>query len=178
MTSYSISFTDQPGAKARYRTALKLMGAANIRITEAEITSVTHSKPVKDNLPTSPEAKAVSDLFKRRHDTEWADREITAFRKLRKQGVMTMDNLAIITAYYTRERRKEQHYCRKDLMTFLNNFQGELDRAKAARPEASKANQWLDSTPKIIPMTTPEQDEKIRQQAKLAAEEFKRQHTA
>lgn len=164
-------------AKARIRTALKLLGASAVRIEEVQ-QAPSAPKLVKDNLPTSPEAKAMADLFGRKHTTQWADREITAFRKLRTQGVMTMDNLAIITSYYTKERKKEQHYCRRDLMTLLNNFQSELDRAMERKPASSRKGEWLDSTSKVIPMTPDADAEEIRRKAREAAEQFKKQHSA
>ena len=53
MNRYTVTFTGQPGAKGRVRTALKLMGFDTVRIEEAEVTaSAPKVKP--DNTPTQP----------------------------------------------------------------------------------------------------------------------------
>lgn len=86
----------------------------------------------KDVLPTAEEAKAISILFHRKLTTAWAEKEIAAYKKLMKRGVITQDAIVLISAYYTHERAKEGNGMhRRDLQTFLNNFDSELDRAKA-----------------------------------------------
>lgn len=172
---YTATFTDKPGAKARYRQALKLMGAESLSIAEAEVEQ-TEPKPKKDNLPTTEESKAIADLFSRRHSTEWSDREIKLFRDARKKGLLTMENITILTAYYGAERRKgDEGIHRRDLGTFLANITGELDRARAAKPKASRALEWPDSNAKVIPMTPEADAERIRRDALEAAAKLKEQ---
>lgn len=87
----------------------------------------------KDVLPTTPEALAISELFSRRTDTAWSPKEITKFRDLIRRGVATLETIATVAAYYRSERAKgSEGRHRRDLSTFLNNFDGELDRAQAA----------------------------------------------
>lgn len=87
----------------------------------------------KDVLPTSPEAIAISNLFGRRLDTAWSPKEITKYRDLVRRKVATMESITIISEYYRREREKgTEGRHRRDLGTFLNNFDGELDRAQAS----------------------------------------------
>lgn len=86
----------------------------------------------KDVLPTTPEAIAVANLFNRRLTTPWGPKEIKAYRGAVKRGVLTVEAIETIAAYYSAERAKgEEGRHRRDLQTFLNNIDGELDRAKA-----------------------------------------------
>jgi hypothetical protein len=104
-----------------------------------------------DVLPTSPEAIAVSNLFNRRVSTAWAKKEVEAFKTLRARGSLTEESVAVIAIYYASERAKGGNGIhRRDLLTFLNNFDGELDRANAfkSNPKAhdrTTTNQRPDS---------------------------------
>jgi hypothetical protein len=80
-------------------------------------------RPKKDNLPTSDRAKRVADLFKRRHTTPWDDKEITAFKKLSKHPDEDFD---LVVEFY----HSDYEFLRHDLQTFLNNFTGEIDKAR------------------------------------------------
>jgi hypothetical protein len=85
-----------------------------------------------DRLPTSPDAIFVSDLFSRRHSTAWNAKEIRAFKDAVRRGVFTEENRASLLAYYTQERAKGRDGIhRRDLLTFLNNIDGEIDRARS-----------------------------------------------
>lgn len=89
---------------------------------------------VKDTLPTTPEATAVALLFSRRLSTPWTDGERSTFRELRRRGVLTVESMELIGRYYAAERAKgDDGHHRRDLPTFLNNFDGELDRATQSR---------------------------------------------
>lgn len=86
-------------------------------------------RKVKMN-PETEEGKRVAKLFNRRESTEWSDKEIKAFRKAK----VTLEGMDAIEPYYAAERAKgEDGRQRRDLMTFLNNFGGEWDRAKAVQ---------------------------------------------
>jgi hypothetical protein len=86
----------------------------------------------KDALPTTPEAIAVASLFSRRLTTPWGPKEVRIFKQIVKRGILTADAMERIHAYYEAERAKgEEGKHRRDLKTFLNNFDGELDRATA-----------------------------------------------
>lgn len=98
--------------------------------------------------PKSPEALSVAALFSRRAETEWDEKEISKFKKLFKRGVMTLENMDTLSAYYAAERaRNGDGKHRRDLSTFLNNFDGELDRAVAfkANPKTNGTHQPGDS---------------------------------
>lgn len=84
--------------------------------------------------PTSDLAKSIAALFSRRLTTEWDEKEIAAFKKLPQAEAL--ESMPTIAAYYAAERRKgENGVHRHDLGTFLNNFRGELDRARVWRQQ-------------------------------------------
>lgn len=102
-----------------------------------------------DRFPTTEQSKRIASLFHRRDTTAWDEKEVSAYRKI---GTVPPDDLTLIERYYAAERKKGdgenggRH--RRDLGTFLNNFSGELDRARAYKPftGVSKTNidenQW------------------------------------
>ncbi len=103
------------------------------------------------NLPTTETAKRISDIFHRRHTTPWTDKEVRAYRAL---GSIDGEELAAVEAYYAGNwpPEREKNNLRHDLGTFLNNFRGEVDRARTwlkrglatSAPPAEKADhpQW------------------------------------
>ena len=70
-------------------------------------------------------------LFHRKPETHWSDKEIRAYRKL---GEVPEDDLKLIESYYTASFPENADYRRHDLQTLLNNFQGEIDRARKHTP--------------------------------------------
>lgn len=85
-----------------------------------------------DRLPTTEQSKRIAALFNRRITTAWDEREVAAYRKI---GTVSPDDLTSIERYYSAERAKgNEGRHRRDLGTFLNNFAGELDRARAHKP--------------------------------------------
>ena len=84
--------------------------------------------------PNFDSALRVAKLFGRRATTPWNDREKSTFRKL---GEIDPGDLELIEEYYQAERSKgDKGWHRRNLATFLNNFQGEVDRAKAWKQKA------------------------------------------
>ena len=91
------------------------------------------AKPPKaSKLPTTPEAKRIHALFNRKETTAWSDKEIKVFKSLQP---MNPEDLTLIERYYKAERAKPEGCHRRDLATFLNNYQGEVDRARLAMPQ-------------------------------------------
>lgn len=150
MIRYSITATGTPDSKTRIRAALKMMGFTSVVLTEKPL-EASAPPPKPDNLPTSPEALAVAKLFKREPLTPWADEEIKAFKVAVKSTLLTLENMKIITAFYERERKKPEHFCRRSILQLCKHIGTELDKARAAKPGGSKALEWADSR-KIVPM--------------------------
>ena len=91
------------------------------------------------NLPSTPQAVRIAALFSRRPTTAWSEKESKALRAI---GEIHEDDLALIEAYYAAERAKgDIGWHRRDIGTFLNNFSGELDRARAHNANAGKGRQ-------------------------------------
>jgi len=166
---YTITALAAAGAKARLRTALRLMGFDSIRIDEAEA-GASVAKPKPDNLPTSPLAIAVAELFHRDRTKPWADAEITAFRAATKCG-LDLSSLAEVANFYATQRKLEKNYCRTSILTFLRHFTEEWDKARAEKPRAGRSLEWTPAN--VVPMTDPADAERIANEAREAAKAFR-----
>lgn len=106
--------------------------AKEVRKAIAELKKPRAKKLVAAGVPQSDGAQAIGRLFKRRSDTPWAGKEIVALRAIEASGELTPENMTLLELYYAAERKKgDAGIHRRDLCTFLNNFAGELDRARA-----------------------------------------------
>ncbi len=76
------------------------------------------------SMPEAERKQILGDLFKRRASTEWDVKELKAFKA--KVIPAHDDDFALIAEYY----RSDFPYKRKDLQTLLNNWNGEVDRAR------------------------------------------------
>lgn len=75
--------------------------------------------------PTETQLR-VAGWFRRRESTPWSERERKAWR-----GIVTTDSdLDLLEGYYTAEIPSRSDYRRRDLLTLLNNWTGEIDRAR------------------------------------------------
>jgi len=83
----------------------------------------------KPLLPTTDQSKRIAKLFHRKLTTSWSQDEYAAYRKI---GIVPDEDLEAIENYYAENwpPKTGQNILRHDLQTFLNNFTGELDRAK------------------------------------------------
>lgn len=73
-------------------------------------------------------ADRIATIFHRRLDTPWSAREIKVFRTLIP---FNDDDLCMVERRYAAERLNKENTLRRDILTFLNNFRGEVDRALA-----------------------------------------------
>jgi uncharacterized protein YdaU (DUF1376 family) len=110
--------------------------------------------------PTKPESKALADLFNRRHTTAWSKKEIDAYRAIGKDAV-TCEDVALIAGYYAVERAKGEDpktggHHRRDLITLLNNYHGELDRARQWEAAKMRKKERLNGQPRKIEQITPD----------------------
>lgn len=67
-------------------------------------------------------AQYCNQLYRRRQDTKWTEKEVKAFRRIETYNEQDLED---ISNYYC-----QTQFGRKDLLTFLNNFQVEIDRAR------------------------------------------------
>jgi len=96
---------------------------------EAVIAETELPLQIEKNVPTTRTAQRIATLFNRRLTTPWSVPEIKAFRAC---GMIDDTELELVERYYASERAKgEKGIHRRDLCTFLNNYSGELDRARA-----------------------------------------------
>lgn len=86
----------------------------------------------KDTTPTTPQALRVAAIFGRRPTTVWTGDEIEKYRKI---GPIEEDDLALVEAFYSApdDNPDKPLYHRTTLEVFLNNFQGEMDKARKWR---------------------------------------------
>lgn len=103
-------------------------------------------KPPKnqDNIPTSPTAIRIAKLFRRKPSTPWSAKEVRAFKAI---GKIDPEDLELVCRYTEAERAKgDNGRHRRDLLTFLNNYNGEIDRAREMpiNGHAAKNIQFID----------------------------------
>jgi hypothetical protein len=82
-------------------------------------------------IPTTPLARRVAALVKRRPTTPWSEREERQYKKLFKAGCFNaLADLELLEQFYTfQHKRGDDGIHRRDLLTLLNNYGGELDKA-------------------------------------------------
>lgn len=90
------------------------------------------------NIPTTEQSKRIARIFHRRLTTPWTSKEIRAYRAL---GTIPEEDLSAVEKYYAANwpPYRNTNILRHDLLTFLNNFQGEVDRSKR-QPAKSNAS--------------------------------------
>jgi len=128
-------------------------------------------------VPTTEPAKRIAALFKRRPTTAWAAKEVLQYKKLVKDGCFEhfLDDLELIERYYVFERRKEDKGIhRRELQTFLNNYQGELDRAKLWDSRFRKPIRKAAGL--FQPPTSDEEFKRLGDEAKKQLEAFKQKY--
>ena len=93
--------------------------------------SIEPSMPPAGDL-VSNQADRIAALFKRQKTTPWSEKEVKSWKKLMKfRPYLDEDELTMVERYYKEARKKSDNYCRRDLLTFLNNYPGEVDRARS-----------------------------------------------
>lgn len=84
-----------------------------------------------DEISWTPIQIRLNAIFKRRPTTQWSKAELRAFKNL---GQINEEDLRLVEAYYAAKIPTEKDYRRHDLCTLLNNFPGEVDRARNFKP--------------------------------------------
>jgi len=77
----------------------------------------------------------IGKWFGRRDSTLWTLSEAEALGELLP---LEKDSFLALERYYTAEIDRSEDYRRRDLMTLLNNWQGEIDRAQRFTPAKPK----------------------------------------
>lgn len=91
-----------------------------------------------DRIPSTDQSKRFAAIFHRRETSAWTEKEIKAYKRL---GTVPLEDLAAVEKYYATNwpPRRDVNILRHDLVTFLNNFSGEVDRAYAAAPKSKSS---------------------------------------
>jgi hypothetical protein len=81
------------------------------------------------NLFAAEQRKRLGAIFNRREKTAWSDKEEKAFKKL---CPIDNEDLWMVERRYLAERKKnpKDNYLRRELLTLLNNWPGEVDKAR------------------------------------------------
>lgn len=78
--------------------------------------------------------RRINRLFNRRETTAWTEKETRQLKAIAKRAGV-LDEIAEIEALYNSGYK----YRRRDIITFLNNFSGELDRARNTQQQPAAA---------------------------------------
>lgn len=110
-------------------------------------------------LPTTPQSQRMAAIMHRRHSTPWSEDEYRSYRKL---GIIPDEDLAAVERYYAANwpPRTGANILRHDMLTLLNNWNGEVTRAHSAEHANGNGNgsgadpdgwrEWLASLPQEI----------------------------
>ncbi len=74
----------------------------------------------------------LGSLFNRKPSTPWTASELKALKVI---GRPDEEDLQILETYYRAKLPKSENFRRRDLGTLLNNFAGEIDRARNFKPQ-------------------------------------------
>lgn len=142
-------------ASAKEVTDQCTIGNGNQFILGNERVSIIEGNPLK-KTPYSPPLlsetqKRLCRIFNRRLTTPWTEKELKALKKLEPIDPQDLD---LIERYCDKERAKgENGIQRKDILTLLNNFPGELDRANGllgSRPRFQRFEDQLTDEQKAM----------------------------
>ena len=78
----------------------------------------------------------INGWFSRRESTKWSDKEMKGLRSVIRLETAE-DDLQMLTKYYSADLPGNQDYRRRDVFTLLNNWSGEIDRARSFSPTQS-----------------------------------------
>ena len=92
--------------------------------------TVAEKKRVKVDY-TTPIMIRIGKWFGRRESTYWTMAEAEALEQISPMATIDSGEIEILEEYYTRVLPAGNDPRRRDLLTLLNNWYGEIDRAKA-----------------------------------------------
>jgi hypothetical protein len=123
-------------------------------------------------FPTSPTALRFAAIMHRKPTTPWNEKkEIKGFRALSE--TVQEEDLTLVERYYKANwpPRTNKNHLRHDLATLINNWSGEVDRARI----------WCEQHPirverKIIPITLPSERPPLSAEEQAEADRFMEQY--
>lgn len=110
----------------------------DIAEAEAEADPSLPPKSPKGEWKSNEIQIRLNKLFRRKDTTKWSDKELRAFKKID----FNESDLVSIERYYLAEHESDKDYRRRDVLTLLNNWTGELDRARNWKPNAPKTQRF------------------------------------
>ena len=145
-----------PALKVNQKVTDKVNLPANLQPTPSSSSSsssassvdTTPSTPLKGEVAKCPLQLRAEALMRRRSSTPWSVTELRAWKNNRAAIESTTDHeWAIMQAFYTAPQKET--YARKDLAALLNNWTGEIDKARAwnDRSQSTAADRWKPSSP-------------------------------
>lgn len=104
--------------------------------------SVSLSDSVSSTLKNKEQLlkQRLNALYGRRESTRWSVKEERRFIELYKNESFESEISEIEQYFVARDKDGTSQYLRHDMATLLNNWSGELDRARTFKPEAEKHN--------------------------------------
>jgi uncharacterized protein YdaU (DUF1376 family) len=98
--------------------------------------SPSPKEDTKKEKPLSPELEAfrlrVGALINRRPSTQWSTKEIKALKEIFDFNTPEEDLVALEARY-----QSDDKYLRRELMTLLNNWNGEIDKSRSTSPSGN-----------------------------------------
>jgi hypothetical protein len=99
------------------------------------VSKTPKSPPAADaSHPWEGDWRRLGKLFRRRESTQPTPKELKALKAITP---IPAEDLKLIEAYYNFSHPPAADYRRRDLQTLLNNWPGELDRARRFRPSGA-----------------------------------------
>jgi hypothetical protein len=92
-----------------------------------ELDSEMAAAPKPPRQPKTDHGQRIHSLFHRGPRASWSDKELKALRKLEP---FDTEDFALVESYY---RTSGNAFLRTEVQTFLNNYQGEVDKARLWR---------------------------------------------
>lgn len=102
-------------------------GRREEEIREEEIREEDLSLPSRVEWSPDQNQLKINSLFNRRESTQWSEKELRAYRKLS----IDPEDLELLSRYYlATDIPEDKNIRRRDIVTLLNNWPGEVDRAR------------------------------------------------
>ena len=114
----------ESGTVKRENTPLPPVGDAGVAPEDGQPRAKPRTPPAW--TPT-PDQLRVGGWFGRKATTKWSDKELRAWKALQP---IPPEDIALMETRYTDTDPEVAQYRRRDIFTLLNNWHGELDRAR------------------------------------------------